>query len=549
MNELDLPPFLQDRVLPAEEALERTVPSGTRLASGFATSEPHSFYASLWDHVREHDLTGLAITQALFLHPHPLLVGRAMEIRKETEEEIEALGSSVLAKLRRTVEGALGKVEAMNALVEHYEELRARQIRFVSGFMGPATNTILPENLLVRALHGEWAGRNLARSGILSAQGVHFPDAPDAMILGADQVLDIDLFVLVMTPPNEEGLLSHGPANGANAEALEHCLEGDANVLLYLNRRYPFVRGHQESPNTIATERLREAAAEGRLFVVEDDGPIPAIPEGAFDHPSDAERAIAEHVVNHVETHPELTRGRALQVGIGSTGALAVKALRDSSWRGRSYTEMLEPFTWELFQAGKIDGTHFIRSDGTRETLDGKLMATFSLAPKGSDFYDEIDGNDAVLLSAASRVVISEAFYGGLGINNVLAIDFHGHVNVSSRDENPYSGVGGAAMIQRGLGNGGVAYLCLKSTHRTVDGERRSSIFPYLPRGTQVSLVGPDLLGTRNGARFFLVTEHGVAEINARSQDRFVRALCSVAHPDFRDDLAKAAWEELRVRV
>jgi acyl-CoA hydrolase len=56
-------------------------------------------------------------------------------------------------------------------------------------------------------------------------------------------------------------------------------------------------------------------------------------------------------------------------------------------------------------------------------------------------------------------------------------------------------------------------------------------------------------MGTRNGARFFLVTEHGVAEINARSQDRFVRALCSVAHPDFRDDLAKAAWEELRVRV
>jgi hypothetical protein len=80
MNELDLPPFLQDRVLPAEEALERTVPSGTHLASGVATSEPHSFYASLWDHVREHDLTGLTITQALFLHPHPLLVGRAMEI-------------------------------------------------------------------------------------------------------------------------------------------------------------------------------------------------------------------------------------------------------------------------------------------------------------------------------------------------------------------------------------------------------------------------------------------------------------------------------------
>jgi len=331
MTQLDLPPFLRDRVLPAEEALERTVRSGTRLASGFATSEPHSFYAALWDHVRDRDLTDLTITQALFLHPHPLLVGRVMEIRREIEEAREALGSSVLAQLRRKVDGALGKVEAMNALVEHYEELRERRIHFVSGFLGPAMNTILPENLLVQALHNEWAGRNVARSSIVSVQGVHFPDAPDAMILGADKVLDIDLFVLVMTPPNEEGLLSHGPANGANAEALEHCLGGDANVLLYLNRRYPFVRGHEESPNTIAAEAFRRAAGEGRLFVVDDDGPIPALPEGAFDHPSDAERVIAEHVVNHVETQPGLTHGRALQVGIGSTGALAVKALRDSS--------------------------------------------------------------------------------------------------------------------------------------------------------------------------------------------------------------------------
>ena len=544
-----LPPWLASRLVSPDEALERTVRSGTRLASGFATSEPHSFYAALWDHVRERDLTGLTITQALFLHPHPLLVGRAMEVREETEREIGALGSSVLARLRRKVEGALGKVEAMNALVEHFEELRERRIHFVSGFLGPATNTILPPNLLVKALHDEWAGRNLARSGILSVQGVHFPDAPDAMILGPDEVLDIDLFVLVTTPPNEEGLLSHGPANGANAEALEHCLDGDANVLLYLNERYPFVRGHEESPNTFPVERLRRAAAEGRLWIVEDDGPVPSLPEGAFDRPSEEEQAIAEHVVNHVEMHPELTRGRALQVGIGSTGALAVRALRDASWHGRSYTEMLEPFTWDLFRAGKIAGSHFVRSDGTREELDGKLVATFSLAPEGSSFYSEIDGSDAVLLSAASRVVISEAFYRGLGINNVLGIDFQGHVNASSRDENPYSGVGGAAVIQRGLGNGGVAYLCLKSTHRTIEGERRSSIFPYLPRGTQVSLIGADLMGTRNGARFFLVTEHGVAEINARSQDRFVKALISVAHPEFREELEKEAWEELRIRI
>jgi acyl-CoA hydrolase len=94
-----------------------------------------------------------------------------------------------------------------------------------------------------------------------------------------------------------------------------------------------------------------------------------------------------------------------------------------------------------------------------------------------------------------------------------------------------------------------VAYFCLKSTHHTPEGELRSSIAPLLPRGTPVSLIGPDLWGTREGARFYLATEHGIARINAMSQDSFVRAIVSVAHPDFRDDLAREAWDLFRIRI
>jgi acyl-CoA hydrolase len=210
---------------------------------------------------------------------------------------------------------------------------------------------------------------------------------------------------------------------------------------------------------------------------------------------------------------------------------------------------MLDPFTLRLWEAGKIAGSHFVLADGRRETLDGRLLCTFTLGEAGSDFYDRLDGRDDVLLSAASRVVVPEAFYGGLGINNVLGIDFAGHVNATGRDLNPYSGVGGAATIARGLARGGVAYFCLKSTHHTPEGERRSSIVSFLPRGTPVTLIGPDLWGTREGARFFLATEHGITRINARSQDAFIRAVVSVAHPDFRDDLAREAWELFRVRL
>lgn len=552
MNAIEsLPPYLAGRVVEQDAALEQVVRSGVRLASGFATSEPHSFYARLWDFIQERDLRDIEIRQALFMAAHPLLVGHALEPLESLPSAASA-GTSVFASLKRGIRETVAKAEALQALIAHYEELRERRIRFVCGFLSPANNTIIPDNVLTRSLYPEWAGRNLARSGILSWQSVHFPHAPDALVHdpSGSRLMDVDAFVLVMTPPDENGKMSHGPANGANAEALELAIrDGQTQILLYVNEAYPFTEGHPESPNTIAADRLRQPAEQGRLWIVEDAAAIPALPDDAFDHPDPAEAAIAEHVVNHIEMHPELTQGRALQVGIGGTGVLAVQRLAESSWSGRSYTEMLEPFTLDLFERGKIAGSHFIDREGRRQTLDGEIVCTFALGRRNDGFYRELDRNPAVRMSAASRVVIPEAFHYGLGINNVLGIDFQGHVNATGRGRNPYSGVGGAAVIQRGLGRGGVAYLCLKSTHHTPEGEQRSSITPFLAEGTPVTLIGPDLMGTRENARFFLVTEHGVAEVSARSQDRFIRSLISVAHPDYRDQLKRAAWDEFRVTV
>ena len=68
-------------------------------------------------------------------------------------------------------------------------------------------------------------------------------------------------------------------------------------------------------------------------------------------------------MVNHIELKKERTYGRAMQVGIGQTGVQAIKVLKKSGWWGRQYSEMLEPFTYELFEQGKIKGTHFIEKN------------------------------------------------------------------------------------------------------------------------------------------------------------------------------------------
>ena len=550
MSQQKYPQFFADRIFSNDEALQMTVKSDSTIASGFATSEPHTFYDGLWDYIREQDIRNLNIRQALFMAPHRICVGDALSSKGLLGDLAEKTSISLIARVARKANTITKKVEGLKKLIEHYDEMKERKINFTSPFIGAATNMIIPSNPVTNLFAGDYVDRNTTRTGITDMQSIHFPDAVDSMGYDPDGKALIDTFVLVMTPPNAKGEMSHAVANGANGEITDKILaSGDVNLLLYVNKSYPFTIGHGDAGNTIHVDAFKKLAAAGKLFVVEDDGQIPALPAGAFDDPSEVELRIAEHVVNHIELNRHYTFGRAIQVGFGGTGVLAIRALKNSSWSGRSYTEMLEPFTLDLYEAGKIAGSHFVESDGRRTQLDGKMVCTFTIAEKGSDFYEKLNNHPAVIVAPASRVVIPEAFHFGLGINNCLAVDFHGHVNSAGRYKNHHSGIGGGAQIFRGLSKGGVGYLCMKSTHTTIDGERKSSILPFMPQGTPISHVGPDLMGGRSGARFFLVTEHGVALLSGQSQANFIKNIIGVAHPDHRDELKAAAWEEFRVSV
>jgi acyl-CoA hydrolase len=543
-----LPPFFSACVSSHEEALQRIVKSGIMIGSGFGPSEPSPFYRRLWDHIRANDITDLRVRQALFMAPHCLCVGGALGATGLGELGGRLSKLPVVGPAAKSADLAVRKLDGLRRLMEHYRELKQRRIQFISPFIGQVSNIVVPDNRITRLLYPEYVGRNASRMGLLDMQSVHFHDGADALAFHPDGRTKVDAFALVMTPPNEQGELSHGPANGGNGDILDHILANrDADLLLYLNAGYPFTRGWSDARNTVNIAEFEPLAKAGRLCVVIDDSPVPALPKGCFDNVAPAESVIAEHVVNHIETHLALTAGRALQVGIGVTGVLAIRALGRSSWRGRGYSEMLEPFTLELFESGRIEGSHFVRRDGRRASLDGKIVCTFAMGEEGGDFYRKLDRHTGVVIAPSSRVVIPEAFYGGLGINNCLSIDFQGHVNSTGRDRNHHSGIGGAATIHRGLARGGVGYMCMKSTHRTPEGALRSSIFPYLPQGTPISHIGPDVMGGREGARFFLVTEHGVAQVSGCTQSEFIRAIISVSDPHFRDGLKREAWKEFRV--
>lgn len=95
--------------------------------------------------------------------------------------------------------------------------------------------------------------------------------------------------------------------------------------------------------------------------------------------------------------------------------------------------------------------------------------------------------------------------------------------------------VGGQADFVKGSnkartqGKKSVCFLALRSTYKDKDGTLRSNILTEFPPSSVVT--------TPRGEAMYFVTEYGVAEVYGRSINDRVRAMISIAHPQFREEL------------
>ena len=119
-----------------------------------------------------------------------------------------------------------------------------------------------------------------------------------------------------------------------------------------------------------------------------------------------------------------------------------------------------------------------------------------------------------------------------VAINSAIEVDLTGQVCADSIGHRLYSGIGGQIDFVRGASRsrGGRAIIALPSTaaSRTV-----SRIVSELRPGAGVV--------TTRGDVHFVVTEFGVADLYGRTLRERARALISIAHPAFRDELERAA--------
>jgi acyl-CoA hydrolase len=137
--------------------------------------------------------------------------------------------------------------------------------------------------------------------------------------------------------------------------------------------------------------------------------------------------------------------------------------------------------------------------------------------------------NDPYVIGQNERMV---------AVNAALEVDLSGQVCSDSIGPVPYSGIGGQVDFIRGAARskGGVPVIALPATAK---GGKLSRIAPALKSGAGVV--------TSRGDVHWVVTEFGAAYLHGRNLRQRAEALIGIAHPDFREDLARAAAVQFRL--
>ena len=119
-------------------------------------------------------------------------------------------------------------------------------------------------------------------------------------------------------------------------------------------------------------------------------------------------------------------------------------------------------------------------------------------------------------------------------INGAMAVDLSGQITADTIDGRQFSGIGGHEDFVAGaaLELSDRSLVCLPST-TSVDGQMVSRITPKLSTGSIVT--------TPRHMVDVVITEYGVAELRGLTVRERARALATIGHPEFRDELLAVA--------
>lgn len=319
-----------------------------------------------------------------------------------------------------------------------------------------------------------------------------------------------NLFLGAASMPDRHGYMSLSLSNTYE----KRMLEAADMVILEINPNYPRTFGDNEV-------HLSQVD-----YLIETDYKPPVIPDAI---PNELDQKIGAYVAQYIND------GDCIQLGIGGIPNAVAQSLVNKKDLG-IHTEMMTTGMMTLAKKGVITGAR-------KNIHRGKIVCTFAMGTE--ELYDFIDDNPSVLILDGHYVndpfVIAQND-NQISINTSLEVDLTGQCASESIGITQFSGTGGQADTAIGAqrSRNGKSFITLYSTAMVKEpgSEQRkmvSKIVPFLKAGTAVSLSRNDV--------DYVVTEYGVAALRGTDLRERAKRLIAIAHPQFREELEKAARE------
>jgi len=346
--------------------------------------------------------------------------------------------------------------------------------------------------------------RKMFDRGLAHHIPMNFGEAPDLY----RRFVDVDVAVLKTAPMDEHGFFNFGPSvtyhKAISEKARTMIVETDASV--------PYVFGIENAVHINDVEFVMDAGAS-------------AMPELKYPAASAVDRKVAQLIAS------EIPSGACVQIGIGAMPNAVCELLAAAPIKDLGvHTEMFVDSLVSLYQAGKVTGAH-------KATNRYQMAYTFAAGSKR--MYDFLDRNAACFAGSVDytnlphRIMLNDRV---ISICNAAQIDLTGQACSESAGIRHISGTGGQLQFVRGAyaSREGKSFLCLASTHER-EGRRASRIVARIDDCNIVTTPRTDVM--------YVVTEHGMVNLKGKSVAERARALISIAHPDFREELERQARE------
>ncbi|MEM9142075.1 MAG: acetyl-CoA hydrolase/transferase C-terminal domain-containing protein [Bacteroidota bacterium] len=388
----------------------------------------------------------------------------------------------------------------INALCEQrHKELE--NVEIISIHTDGEVKYALPPYNNAFTINSCFVGGNVRRA-VNTNQGDYIPIfLSEIHVLFRENILPLDVAIVQVSPPDKHGFCSLGVSVDVALPAIQTAKK----VIAQINPQVPRTHGD----GIIHRDHID--------FAVAVDMPIHTYAPAPL---SETDRLIGKHVAGLIED------GATLQLGIGSIPNAVVANLHNHKRLG-VHTEMFSDGILPLVEKGVITGEEKVLKRG-------KITTAF--AAGSQKLYDFIDDNPSVHFKEAAFTNDTALIRKNpkvTAINSAIEIDLTGQVCADSIGYRHFSGVGGQMDFIRGasLSQGGKPVFAMAS----ITPKGISKITPALKEGAGIT--------TTRAHVHYVATEFGVVNLYGKNLYQRAKALISIAHPDHRETLSKAAHE------